>query len=74
MIDLPAVDKNSIYQDDENLYENVADGTVDQSDGITYENVQFDSAVDDCVDPKWFVIFNDTQAYPLYLVTLTDSE
>lgn len=31
--------------------------------------VLFDSVVDDIKKPEKFVIFNDTQAYPKYLVT-----
>ena len=31
--------------------------------------ILFDSVVDDTKDPKIFVIFNDTQAYPSYLIT-----
>ena len=31
--------------------------------------LQFDSVVDNVSDPNIFVIFGDTQAYPMYLIT-----
>ncbi|XP_048245653.1 protein mono-ADP-ribosyltransferase PARP14-like [Haliotis rufescens] len=33
------------------------------------KNVKYDSAVDDVKKPSCFVVFNDTQAYPEYLIT-----
>ena len=33
------------------------------------KNVLYDSAVDSVAQPSMFIIFNDTQAYPLYIVS-----
>ncbi len=35
-----------------------------------HPNIRYDSVVDNPASPSIFVIFNDTQAYPQYLVTL----
>lgn len=61
-------DSFHISDSDEDIY--TEDLTYIYADENIYtdKNSCFDSAVDDCEDPKIFVIFHDTQAYPEYLV------
>ena len=34
-------------------------------------NIKFDSVVDNVASPKMYVVFQDTQTYPEYLITYT---
>lgn len=43
---------------------------VPPSKDQNHPNIRYDSVVDNTESPSLFVIFNDTQAYPEYLVTL----
>ncbi|KAK7490320.1 hypothetical protein BaRGS_00018481, partial [Batillaria attramentaria] len=38
-----------------------------------YDHILYDSATDKTICPTMYIIFNDTQAYPEYLITFKDS-